>query len=338
MLVLHFLLVLIFSSGLVLGAPAGGAIGETKNLYVLSKLPPGIWPDDRWRAFIDHLQKIAKPRKPRSAVTAELAHTRRPAPTLIPAPVDPPSSAPFVERAEKMRAMETLADCEKRGIDIFGDIPGDAQRVPLNDPSAPVKRYDGIDFENMTFIHTFSADSDASLWATAQVLVSQFPELVNRTEAYQKALKKRETVRSDPGVKVTVHRATGAPVGFDDDRIGIGMWEGGKNDWSTNPQPCQGKGWWIDSVRHGTTYLANIPTYSVGVSFRALGGYDRERLDFRTHSGSVSDCQTILYSAGERTPASCWRHGKVAAKCFILLQNPGFKAPAQQCKNGVCSK
>lgn len=42
-----------------------------------------------------------------------------------------------------------------------------------------------------------------------------------------------------PGVQVTVHRAAGALSGFDGDRIGIGMWEGGKNDRTTNPQPVR---------------------------------------------------------------------------------------------------
>ncbi|EGX48334.1 hypothetical protein AOL_s00080g304 [Orbilia oligospora ATCC 24927] len=342
MFILHLLLILVFSD-LTFGAPAGGEIGKGRHVEQPPTRNHGSGPIDQWRTIIDLLKKIGKRRQhPRGVATLELVRTRVPAPTdpptlvflpapvstLVPAPVDPPSNAPLVKRAEKERAIEILANCEKRGIDIYGSIPGDAQRVPANDPSVPFKRHDGMVFENMTFVHTFSADSDASLWATAQVLVSQHPELVNGTEAYQKALLKR-VVRADPGIQVTVRRPPPQFLGFDSDRIGIGMWEGGKNDWTTNPRPCQGKGWWVDPVEHGVTYVATLPTYSVGVSFRALGGYDRESLDFRTHSGSNTDCRKLLYSAGERTPASCWRHGQTAVKCFILLQNPNFKAPSQ---------
>ncbi|KAK6501981.1 hypothetical protein TWF481_009800 [Arthrobotrys musiformis] len=361
MLVIHLLLILVLSD-LTLSLPAGGSIDNGSHNQGAPRKPK-----DPSKHFKDLLKKTSSPRKPpRDVITTILVDVTTTVPepsvvvpgpietepfddpstpirTTVPAPVDPPAALPVDQRdvrsAFKERAIEVLANCKKRGIDIYGDIPGDAERVPANDPSVPLKRHDGMVFENMTFVHTFSADSDASLWATAQVLVGQFPELVNGTKTYQEALQKRakETIKADPGVEVTVHRAAGAISGFDGDRIGIGMWEGGQRDWTTNPQPCQGKGWWIDPVRHSITYLANIPTWSVGVSFRALGGYDRERLDFRTHSaGSQSDCGERIYSAGEHTPASCWRHGKVAARCFILLQNPAFKAPSEECKNGVC--
>ncbi|KAK6519844.1 hypothetical protein TWF506_000138 [Arthrobotrys conoides] len=348
MFVLHLLLILIFSD-LTFGAAAGGPIGKGRHVEQPPARNQGSGAIDQWRIIIDTLKRIGKQRKhPRDVATPELVRTRVPAPTdppvlaappapartQVPAPVDPPSNAPLVTRAEKERAIEILANCEKRGIDIYGAIPGDAQRVPANDPSVPVKRHDGMVFENMTFVHTFSANSDASLWATAQVLVGQFPELVNGTKAYQEALKKRD-IKADPGVEATSRRPPPEFLGFDGDRIGIGMWEGGKNNWTTNPRPCQGKGWWVDPVEHGVTYLANLQAYSVGISFRALAGYDRESLDFRTHYVN-NDCQKLLYSAGERTPASCWRHGQVPAKCFILLQSPDFKAPSQNCKNGVC--
>ncbi|KAK6358689.1 hypothetical protein TWF730_008012 [Orbilia blumenaviensis] len=327
MLALHFLLILFFSN-LVLGAPAPTGPPMVTPLELDGTLAPA-------------------PTNPPAVVPLELDGTIVPAPTDPPAVlplevpvgtvVPAPSSVPVIERASKARAIEVLADCAKRGIDIYGAIPKDAKRIPANDPSVPIKRHDGTKFEDMTFVHSFSAESDASLWASAQVFVSQYPELVNGTEAYQKALEKRQ-IKADPGVTVTVYGPVGVLASGFEERIGIGMWEGGKDDWSTNPQPCQGKGWWIDPVRHDSMYLANIPTYSVGVSFRALGGYNYELLDFRTHSGITGrpDCGRRLYSAGEHTPASCWRHGKFAAKCFVLWQNPSFKAPARECKNGVC--
>lgn len=84
MLVLHLLLILIFSD-LTLGAPAGGAIGKGKH----GEQPParnsGSGPIDRWRTIIDSLEKIGKQRKqPRGIAPPELARTR------VPALTDPP--------------------------------------------------------------------------------------------------------------------------------------------------------------------------------------------------------------------------------------------------------
>ncbi|KAK6519347.1 hypothetical protein TWF281_003181 [Arthrobotrys megalospora] len=336
MLVVHFLLVLLFSS-LVISLPAGGPIKKGKDQVEGPK--KGKSPIDQFNDVVRGFHKIGNPTKPhpRAAGPPPPFHTR------IPGPIDPPSGAPLsgkaVDSTLKEHARDLLANCTKRGIDILGDIPSDAKQVPAGHPDFPLKPRNGMVFENMTFVYTFEADSDASLWASAQVLTSQFPELVNGTEAYQKVLKKRQAIRADPGVGVEVRGPAGA-LAQQGKKIGIGMWEGGRLDWTTNPQPCQGKGWWIETVQHDTMYLATIPTWSVGVSYRALGGYDYERLEFRTHAGSGKDtnCQDILYSAGQRTPASCWRHGSKAAKCFILLQNPTWKAPNQTCQNGVCTK
>ncbi|KAF3941583.1 hypothetical protein ABW19_dt0206810 [Dactylella cylindrospora] len=130
----------------------------------------------------------------------------------------------YIQANFKEQARALFAKCANRSIDIFGEISTGTNIIPIGHPNSPFKIRGEVSLENLTFVHTFEENSDASLWASAQVLIGQFPELVNHTEGFHKSLQKRAG------------------------KIGVGLWKGGMFNWDSSPPPCQGKGWQTSAV------------------------------------------------------------------------------------------
>ncbi|EPS37491.1 hypothetical protein H072_8774 [Dactylellina haptotyla CBS 200.50] len=230
------------------------------------------------------------------------------------------------QAAYKAHALEILVECQNRNINIYGDIPKDANILPVTHPSSPIKARDTDKLnphlpDNMTLVHSFEAGSDASFWASAQVLIGQYPELVNSTKEYRMSLEKRTPLF----------------------KIGIGMWQGGRLNWNTIPHPCEGQGFWIEAAKHDIMYLVDYDCYSMGISYRGLYDYNVEMLDLWNQVGNWwinpenwNPCATYRYRVPRNRRVGCWRH-VAAANCFVLRQNPSYKADAQACKgNDAC--
>ncbi|KAF3906003.1 hypothetical protein ABW21_db0204481 [Orbilia brochopaga] len=230
----------------------------------------------------------------------------------------------------KEHAKDVIERCKSRGIDMFSGIPSDAKLVPMkrnartdkhdSDATSLHHRADEVDIqkEDYVYVHKFEAGSNASLWATAQVFAGQFPELFNDTEGYHKSLEEREV----PHAHVV--------------KLGVGLWEGGINNWYDDPRPCEGAGFWVDNVVYDHYYFTDVRGSSVGISYRKLKSYNKEWLEMRDVYGW--QCNKYEYAVGENTYPGCWRNTWSAVNCFILRwrRDPPI-IPNQVCWNDLCT-